>query len=176
MAKIKSTIDLVMERTKNLNMTDADKEKLKTKEGLNKVRAWLRKYLDGKINADEMRRNLDAHKETFPEVVGLLKKELVSLIRSEGDNKKILQALARVFDIREESIEEFTAFYKKQLESKMSRCVEQAGSDLKKQGIYGASVVPNIKKSTQWQESLLQAQEDFAHRIITFIDTETSSP
>ena len=41
MAEIKSTMDLIMERTKNLTMTDEEKKKLQLDELRGKVRGWV---------------------------------------------------------------------------------------------------------------------------------------
>ncbi len=175
MAKIKSTLDLVMERTKNLSMTDADKEKLRTKEGADKVRAWIQRYIDGKINAYEMRNNLDAAIEKLPEIRDILKQELVSHIRPGHDNSAIMNALERVFDINPGPVEELIAASQTQLITRKQHHLTQLLSDLKQGGVYGTAVVPNINKSSQWQESVLQAREDLGREIIRFIDTGTSS-
>jgi hypothetical protein len=176
MAKIKSTLDLVMERTKNLNMTDADRERLRTKEETDLVRAWLQRYFDGRIDADEIRRNLDANIQTLPGIREILKRVLISHVRPEYDNTAIIHALERVFDISAQPVEELIASCRTHLDTNMHRYLEQLGSDLKRDGIYGTSVVPNVKKSRQWQEFILQSTEDLAREIIQFIDTGTSSP
>ena len=175
MAKIKSTLDLVMERTKNLNMTDADKEKLRTKEGTDKVRAWIQRYIDGKIDSDEMRNSLNATMKTVPETRDILKRELVRHIRPGDDNSAIMNALERIFDINAGPIEELIVSSQTQLRTTKQHHLDQLGSDLKRDGIYGTAVVPNIDKSRQWQESVQQATEDLAREIIRFIDTGTSS-
>ena len=53
MGKIRSTLDIVMDRTKNLSMTSEERENLKRKELSDTVRAWVQRYLDGKMNLDE---------------------------------------------------------------------------------------------------------------------------
>ena len=175
MAKIKSTLDLVMERTKNLNMTDADKEKLRSKEGTDKARAWIQRYIDGKIDADEMRNSLDTTRKTLPEIRDILRRELVLHIRPGDDNSAILNALERVFDTHTGPIQELIASSQTQLGTRKQHHLDQLASDLKQDGIYGSAVVPNIDKRRQWQESVLQATEDLAREIIRFIDSETSS-
>ncbi len=46
MAEIKSTIDLIMERTRNLTMTEEEKEELRNKELTEKAKGWVVRYLD----------------------------------------------------------------------------------------------------------------------------------
>lgn len=174
MAKIKSTLDLVMERTKNLNVTDADREKLHTKEGTDMVRSWLQRYLSGKIDADELRMNLDEQKEAPGPIKNILRKELADSIRIDGDNKRVVEAFTRVFDVNAESIEKLMASYKARLEPEKARCLDQLGQDLRLQGISGTSVVPNISNCRQWQDFVLNTQEDLRRHIMTATDMRTS--
>ena len=176
MAKIKSTLDLVMEKTKNLNMTDADKKRLRTKQGTDKARAWLTGYIDGKITAAEMRRNLDANRVTLPEIGDILKRELVQRVRPEHDNTLILHTFELVFDISAKPLEKLIASGRTHLDANRQEYLEQLGSDLKKDGIYGTSVVPNLDQNRQWQDFIQEAREDLARKINEFIDTGTSSP
>ena len=175
MAKIKSTLDLVMERTKNLSMTDADKEKLRTKEGTDKAHAWIQRYIDGKIDAGEMRKNMDAAIEKLPEIRDILKRELVRHIQPGRDNSAVIKALERVFGINPGPVEELITASQTQLITRKQHHLTLLRSDLKQGGVYGTAVVPNINKSSQWQESVLQARENLGREIIRFIDTGTSS-
>jgi hypothetical protein len=46
MAEIKSTLDLVMEKTKNLNLSNAEKQDQKNKEMESRLRGLVQKYQD----------------------------------------------------------------------------------------------------------------------------------
>ncbi len=52
MADIKSTLELVMERTRHLSMTEEDKRKQAAAAFKEAVSRLARKYLDGQINLD----------------------------------------------------------------------------------------------------------------------------
>ena len=52
MAEIKSTLELVMERTRHLTMSEEDKRKQAAKEFKEAVNRLALKYLDGQINLD----------------------------------------------------------------------------------------------------------------------------
>ena len=47
MGEIKSTMDIIMEKTKGLTMTEEEKAEYKHKELTGKVRGLIQKFLDG---------------------------------------------------------------------------------------------------------------------------------
>ncbi len=55
MAEIKSTLDLIMERTKNFTLTNEGKRVLQTKELEGKVNGWVQKCMDGKTSMHQMK-------------------------------------------------------------------------------------------------------------------------
>ena len=48
MGEIKSTLDLVLEKTKNLNLSSEEKQEQKQKEVENRIKGMMQKYQDGK--------------------------------------------------------------------------------------------------------------------------------
>lgn len=166
MAKIKSTLDLVMERTKNLSMTAEDKEKLQAKELTEKVKAWTQKYIQGKMNDKEMKKNLDAAKEMFPAVGEILKAELISYIEPEEDNTRAVLALERMFAVNTKTIMELLKSYRTSLTSEMSKYLEQCSVDLGKEDISGSSVVPNLAGSKHWLDFVRQAHDGLKRQLM----------
>jgi hypothetical protein len=55
MGKIKSTLDIVMERTKDLTMTREDREVLEKKELTDRVRGWIQQLVDRKSTVEELK-------------------------------------------------------------------------------------------------------------------------
>jgi hypothetical protein len=166
MAKIKSTLDLVMEKVKNLNMTAEDKEELKAKEMADNVKAWAQKYMSGKMNDKVMKKNLDKAKENFPTAGDILKAELISYIEPEADNTKIVLALERIFDVNTTNIMEVLKSYLSTITSNMSKCLDRFSEDLGKEGISGSSVVPNLAGSKEWLDFARQAHDDLKNQLM----------
>ncbi len=50
MAEIKSTLDIVMQRTKGLRMSEADREQMHQEDLSQKAKGLCNRYLDGQIN------------------------------------------------------------------------------------------------------------------------------
>ncbi len=59
MAEIKSTLELVLERTKHLVMSDDEKKQMELDEHLEKLPGQVQKYLDGLIDVDDLKRVID---------------------------------------------------------------------------------------------------------------------
>lgn len=67
MAKIKSTLDIVMERTRNLTITQEEKDALRRKELLDRVRGWVQALVDGKSSVSDLRSAYDEEAAQAPE-------------------------------------------------------------------------------------------------------------
>ena len=63
MAEIKSTLDLIMERTKNLSLTPEERTEIRLKEIQAKVNGWTQRYIDGLLNASDVKNELESLKE-----------------------------------------------------------------------------------------------------------------
>ena len=60
MAEIKSTLDLIMEKTKGLTMSDEEKEAFQQKELETKLRGSLQKVMEGRLKLERFQMELDA--------------------------------------------------------------------------------------------------------------------
>ena len=63
MGEIKSTLDLVMERTKNLSLSDEEKQAQKQKEVESRIRGLLQKYLDGWLDKNQLKIDYESLKK-----------------------------------------------------------------------------------------------------------------
>jgi len=58
MGEIKRTLDLIMEKTKNLTMSPEEKEEIRRQEWLKKTRGWIQKFLDDLVDMDKIKTEL----------------------------------------------------------------------------------------------------------------------
>jgi hypothetical protein len=166
MGKIRSTLDIVMERTKNLSMTQDDRQKLKLKEQGDTVRAWSQRYLDGKMTIGELASQLSTAGDDRIEMQALLKEELIGNIRLEEDNSRVLDALADLSLLDRERAERVIRYRQEELEKQKTSMLDSLKIDLAHQGFRGSAVIPNLARSRAWQEILRQAQEDLVRELI----------
>ena len=89
MAEIKSTLDLIMEKTRGLTMTEEEKRELREKDLVGKVRGLVQKYLDGALDMDRFREKAAALAgEAVTEFSRILTKEVLSRIEPESDKAR----------------------------------------------------------------------------------------
>ena len=157
MAEIKSAIELAMERTKNLVMDDREKEESQKKETENKVKAILRRYLEGIIGAESAMREIDEVKAD----PGLKRRLLMSLVLDEFD---ITAVNPRLIDVLKYAgrglpgsfmaeLDGILGAFDREMEAKEGVVREKVSERLKGMGIYGDGLEPNVEAWEEWADT-----------------------
>ena len=166
MGEIKSTLDLVMEKTMHLSMSDQEKQAQRTLEMKNRLRGLLQKYQDGLMNGREFEQQW--HTLAGEEVgshTGLLIRELTARMDPQGENRlwfDLLQNLCRA-DTRH-----------------LTRLLDECGASiaaltgtrekenlkmLAEEGIRGSAVVPNPESDTELIAGIKRLESDFKEAV-----------
>ncbi len=92
MGEIKSTLDLVMEKTRHLTLSQKEKEEQKQIEVNKRLKGLLQKYQDNILRKEQLRQELDSLRKTFD----LNTNEMLSHILLDGlklgrNNKSLLE-------------------------------------------------------------------------------------
>ena len=132
MAEIKSTLDIIMERTKNLTMTDKEKASFRRKEAEGKVKGWIQKYEDGVIELDALRSEFKKEQTEYPEVRHILRSQLIGCLRLTGDNGKILRLLEEVLGISTNTMKDMIQSHKHEMEILRSNRIESLREGIEK--------------------------------------------
>jgi len=165
MAKIKSTLDLVMERTKDISMTQEEKDALHKKEWTEKAMSWVRKVLDRKMTLAELKSSLKKGEGSYPDIRGLLKNELVAHIDPDDDNSPVFEALQEVLDVDEKPYRSLISDYHERLAAAYAENLGRAKSALKNNGVSGTAVVPNLAGDETWAAAYRQLKADLVNRF-----------
>jgi hypothetical protein len=166
MAEIKSTLDIIMEKTKGLTMTDEEKRELKRKEIAGKFKGLVQKFLDNIIDLDRLKVDAAAvgegHEDMFRRVSI---QEAIGRIEPEGDNEPILKVLENATGMDTGPIREFITDFERKLEKE--RAVHEKGlkKRLKKKGISGSAVIPNLDADSQWRDYVSKLNETFRKEV-----------
>jgi len=81
MAEIRSTLDIIMEKTKNMTMSDKEKAEFKRQTLSGRIKGWVQKHLDNIISLKEITSQISSEREKNPAMLEeLLKKELIGLL------------------------------------------------------------------------------------------------
>lgn len=153
MAEIKSTLDLVMERTKNFTLTDGEKRELRRRELEGRLRGLAQKSLDGRLTVEETKgefNSIVAGREE--EARELMKEILADHIDPEGDHGRILEILRVVLGIETGPLEEALRGLQEEISAAREEYMERMKEDLARRQVFGTAVVPNISRSPEWQE------------------------
>ena len=87
MGEIRSTLDIIMEKTRDLSLSPEEKRKLKRQEWLGKARGWVQKYQDDLIDVYEVKAALQKLGESEG-ADHLLREEIIAAIEPGGRNGK----------------------------------------------------------------------------------------
>ena len=169
MAEIKSAIELAMERTRNLVMDDAEKLESQRKEVENRVRAILRRYLEGMTETDRALAELEDIKADS----GLKKKLLMNLLVEDFDitseNSRMLDLfhqvgggaagpfVAELDDIRKD--------FSLELEKRESAVRDRIENRLTEMGITGDGMDLNVEAWEEWNDATTETAGAFGKRI-----------
>ena len=162
MAEIKSTLDIIMEKTKNLTMTEKEKEELRRKEISGKIKGWVQKYLDDLVNLETLEAKLK--KETGLQEI--LKRELQGRLEPDGDNAKIFQLIKGLLGIKKDLFVKIINKFQEDADSERSKRLEYMKKQLIKRRIFGSAVIPNLGHDTEWNTYYQKIKDDFKKEVI----------
>ena len=166
MGEIKSTLDIIMEKTKGLTMTEEEKQSFQKREVEGKVSGFLLKFLDNLMGLDRLKiemAGLGEDKQTMAQQI--LKEECLSRIDPEGDNAPLIQALKYVAGIDTGPLQNALSMFHEDLERQRAKREEAARETLRQGGISGSAVVPNLNADPEWGNYVLKVKEQLGEKL-----------
>ncbi|MBW2060474.1 MAG: hypothetical protein JRI95_02805 [Deltaproteobacteria bacterium] len=170
MAEIKSTLDLVMEKTRHLVQSEEEKKEAQEKEWSDRARRLLLKLEEGRIKPESLPQTLqDLGDRDTPAFRQALLKLMVQGLLIGKENDSILAGMKhltaaslghiiqRIEDLLQEydrSIIELTLAYRKKILE-----------ELKHQGISGSAVLPKVDQDPAWAEARTGMKTQFEARL-----------
>jgi len=151
MAEIKSTRDLIMERTKNLTMTDEEKKALRARELRGKVKGWVQKCIDGIVGIPRLQGEIRLEMAKEPALSSILFQDLLERIDPDGENDLLLQMMESFLSRDTVLLRELLAAFRTELAEKIRERTVQAKNDLAMLNISGSAVVPNLDRDPDWK-------------------------
>jgi hypothetical protein len=168
MAEIKSTLELVMQRTRHLSMSEEDKRKQAAKEFKDAVNRLALKYLDGQINLDRFQAEfsrLEAGTSGKAEAAA----EIGRRIAPTADNSLVLDLIKHGLGYDISGIEAILKNFREKFHAVDGEAVDRIRADLLKKGIFGSAVVPSLEtdkdRAKRIEEMLEAFSEELAEKI-----------
>ncbi len=167
MAEIKSTLDLVMERTRNLTLSQEEKAEKNREEFRKRLQGLVERYREGTLKREELRRDLTALQEQYAiSDESVVCREIMDRIEFDWDNGPILDFLAERCGIDPTPLSDLIAGY----ESDVRKAISDRMGELKKelardQRISGSAVIPNPRADGVWKEKVAGLRKDYGTRL-----------
>ena len=169
MAEIKSTLEIIMEKTKGLTMTDEEKRELKRKEMMGLFRGLLQKFVDGLMDLQDIKRESEALGRGYEDMLReIIIREVAERIQPEGDNEPLLEVLEKMTGMDIGPIRDFLTDYERKLQKEMVAREESLMKRLKKNGISGSAIIPNLEADLQWRDYVFNLKEAFQKEVASF--------
>ncbi|MDY6953935.1 MAG: hypothetical protein SWE60_20710 [Thermodesulfobacteriota bacterium] len=150
MAEIKSTLDIIMEKTKHLTLSDGEKEALQQKELAQEAKGLVQKFLDGLMNTRTVTAALESHHQDRGLLKDLLRKEAMERVAPEADNDRVLAFLEEVLAVESGPLQKALAAFHEKIEQESVTRLKKLQQALERQGITGSALLPNLAHDPTW--------------------------
>lgn len=167
MGEIKSTLDLVMERTRHLSLSAEEKEEQRREDFEKRLQGLLQQYADEAVSTEELRDRMAAlEKETGIADHKLSVQGTIRRIDPDRDNDRWMALLDQLAPGIDAALQDILAAYKADQASLLKAGAEQFGERLARDhGISGSAVVPNPHKDPAIRKSLTDLQRETREKI-----------
>jgi hypothetical protein len=150
MAEIKSTMDLIMEKTKGLTLSPKEKEEIRRQEWLKKAKGWIQKFLDDRTDLGKVKDEL-FNREKPLEWENILKRELINGLDPEVDNEKRFQLIGELLQISPETFIKILEAFHQGINQEKVRQSDRLIKELAAQDISGPAIIPNLDRDPSWK-------------------------
>jgi len=163
MGEIKSTLDLVMEKTRHLTLSQEEKEAQNRIEVNKRLQGLLQKYQDNLLRKENLNKELDNLKIAYNlNVDEMLADLLLNSLKIGRDNTVFLELLNEIYGLNLSGIETIFQNFKATVKSATKKRVDQIKTDLSvKRFISGSAVVPNLESDSEWLSMLGHIMDGF---------------
>ncbi|MEE8540654.1 MAG: hypothetical protein V3S66_03245 [Desulfobacterales bacterium] len=154
MGEIKSSLDIVMEKTRHLKLTDEERQTQKLKDIQGSLKGLLQKYKDHLLKDEKMRTEWEAlkHSHSLPDD-SLLVIEALQQIGLDQENQPLLHLLTEVCHLNTSGLTTVFEAYEETRQEALDQFRLKAKDRLaRKRSISGSAVVPNIEQDRGWAD------------------------
>jgi hypothetical protein len=171
MAEIKSTIDLIMERTKNLSASPEEREDYQRREREKHIRGLVLRLLDDSLTLDGIKDELAKEKKNGreAEAMAFLKDAMAAHVDPDTDNERLIRIIQELAGTPEDRLRETLRACQVEFFAKKTALMERLKGELESKGIAGSAVLPNPEADPQWKTRREQTRQACVKRVLTAI-------
>ncbi len=166
MGEIRSTLDIVMEKTKGLTMSEEEKRAFKEEEMAGKIKGLIQRFLDGVLDMERLKIEVAGLEEKDEDKVKvMIREESISKIEPGETNEPILRILEEVTGLETESVRTALKGFEGRLEQEKGVREKELIKSLDKKGISGSAVIPNIQADPEWAQHVSEMRDEFQEKL-----------
>lgn len=176
MSEIKSTLDLVMEKTRHLSLSENEKEEQSRLELTQKAKGLVSKVMDGKITVDHLRTEVQRLHDTHPENNDRVFIQVIcNELELEQDNTPLISLLNDLFDLNTHNLTSLFADHQEAIQKiSQKKSVQIKQNLLRHHSISGSSVAPNLKKDPVVIAEMRKIKDRFDRKLRSECDRVNS--
>ena len=166
MGEIKSTLDIIMEKTRGMTLTDEEKMEIRKREVEGKVQGLVQKLVDGVLDVSRLQAELAAlegEKRLLAE--GILRREVIERMDPLLDNSLLLEVIRDVLGVDPAPLAQLLSDFRETLALEASHRESLLREELQERGISGDAVRPNLRADPEWGSYLLKKTEELRQEL-----------
>ena len=173
MAEIKSTMDIIMEKTKGLTMTEEEKAEYKQQELTGKVRGLIQKFLEGVLKLEKFKVEVAALSAKQENAVNrIIVEESILHIKLGVNNEPVFRILMETAGVDAGPIQEMERAFIDRVAGEQADRQKSLREKLEKRGVSGPAVIPNLKADPDWNQYISDKNETFKTEIRSHLKSE----
>jgi hypothetical protein len=170
MGEIKSALELAMERSKKYAISDEERGKFKEKEILQQAMSLFHRHQESHLPLHEIVRELDRMDEkTRKKVKEILHSLWLDVLSLDRDSDRSFSALESIqgqdFHEERQTFQNLLAAYHEEMEKARQGVYLQLAEALKREGIEGDAVEPNLEGNREWKSILDSIHRSYQGRL-----------
>jgi len=170
MAEIKSTLELAMERTNKMTISEKEKEEIKRKEVEQKVNSLSNRYTAGHLSLNEILRETERMDEnTQAKAIEILLSQWIEALSLSDEDERLIKGIESLKHRDAEELKQTHYYLISQYQKEKNRLKEQARTQsietLRKNGIYGSAIEPNIEVNPLWKKEEWTLDQGYGKKL-----------
>jgi hypothetical protein len=163
MGEIKSTLELALERTKGLVLSDEEKEGIRQKEIAKRATSLFHRYLENHLSLNDLLKEIERMETRTARVVKeTLLAQWIDALSLSGDNEKCLKGILSLKGDRAgemaQTLQTLFSRFREECEKAKEVLRIELTEGLKRLKIHGSAVDPNVEGNLLWEKRLAELE------------------
>jgi hypothetical protein len=159
MAEIKSTLELALERTKKMAISEKEKEEIRQKRLLEKAKGLFHRYREGHAPLSDLQKEIEKMDDkTSAAVKDFLLSQWIDALSLRDEDERLIKGIQWLKNSRLEGtpqgFRQLSSQYREEIEKIRQETRTQLVEALKREGIAGSAIEPNVEGDLLWKEAV----------------------